>query len=246
MRCARLRGREGGSTLIELLAALTMVSLVLMPLTGSVLGLREHVVDSWRASLETAPTAGDADSEQRRLWRWSDVTVVGATPDRNGVGVVVKGGPRGREREIGWWVDGWPMGRSAVDATGKGFASTGDVALSSDVVLTIRAREEGGGWGVPWRVRLGPATATAPPASPGGAPAPSAGRFEEGGAVALVHLKIPGQGRLDLCGLGTASTPTEAGDVVTLLVPPGVVSLSCDGEPQSLRLEPGSVTHVFF
>ncbi len=174
------------------------------------------------------------------------MTVAAATPIRNGVEVVVKGGRRDRDREIGWWVNGWPAGRAEVDATGKALASTGDLPVSSDVMFTIRAREKGGGWGVPWRVVLGPTMATVPPASPGGRSSASAGGSEGGGAVAVVHMKIPGQGLLDSRGTGPAGTPALPGDALTLFVPPGVASLSCDGESQSLLLESGSVTHVFF
>jgi len=223
-----------------------MVSLLLVPLTSAVLRLREHVIDSWGASLEDASTAGNADSEHRRLWRWSDVTVVAATPIRNGVEVMVRGGRRDRDREIGWWVNGWPAGRSAVDATGRALASTGEVANSSDTVLTIRAREQGGGWGVPWRVVLGSATAEVRPGSLGGASSPSSGGPGEGGAVAVVHMRIPGQGLLDPGDSNLPGLLAPTGDALTLFMPSGVASLSCDGELQSLLVEPGSVTHVFF
>ena len=139
---------NGGIVLLEVMVALALVSLLVMPLATAVDGAvsRADTVRQ-RASEVVERTAGPDAS---KAWDWGPV-VVDVKWHPGPVMDVRIGQAGGGDVLVGLWIDGWSLGERSVDETWSlriGAVELGGLA-GAEVVLRVRATE--GRWGPPWR-----------------------------------------------------------------------------------------------
>ncbi|MHB9148734.1 MAG: PulJ/GspJ family protein [Thermoleophilia bacterium] len=232
-----------GFTIVEVVVAMALLAIVIVPICGSLLALTARAGALARVSgasslLETAEDP----------WRWSDLEV----DDARWQGTTLRGDVRAALApdlvEIGWWVDGWLCGTVAGDQTGS---FTIDPPLggwpASAQWVTVRLRTDSGAWGSPWRTALSSNTAASAASAALSPTQPLVGEVQvEPSAVIVVHN--PGAGNADVrLGYPDAPRLTLAPEGATAVpLAPGILNLYCDGSLQTLQLENGDVVHLFF
>jgi prepilin-type N-terminal cleavage/methylation domain-containing protein len=225
-----------GSTLIEVLVALVVLAIVLVPLAQTLLDLAFKA-----ARYETShASARELQAPGPRIgwtWGWRPGAVSWEPGPRLRVDVL---GPGTNEvREIGVWVDGLMLPPASVrpgERLAIGLPTEWGVRAGAEVV--VRGRATDAGWGAPWRTIV-PGDVVAPATWPDSLiPAPS---------PLLVHLAVAGGARLVLGDTAREVVPTAVGAPI-VLPPPGAgdAAIVLPSGTQSWHSEAGRSLDVYF
>jgi hypothetical protein len=232
----REQGRRG-SILIEVVVAAALVGLIVVPLAGSL----SAAVDRARAERARVDSGPDTSS----AWEWGRrVVAAWWTP---GPALHVRVSADGAAG-VGLWVDGWLVDEVDV-ATGAGAgAGAGEVTVDAGTwsglsgrELVVRARDEAGAWGPPWRLAVA--------AGGGGGPDPGqVGAALGAGTVAAVHRGGVGSTSLD-CSWTAASLVAPAFPSLFVLGDEGVrgwAGVTLDDKGQWWRAEEGRSVDLYY
>lgn len=232
-------GSARGFTLIEVITALALVSVALLPMMSLFLAAYERL-------LAVGEEEGGAEDEtaargSQSSWEWSPSYVEEATWESGGLRLLIRVPVSEPTLEVGWWVDGWFGGAEVVPASQGGRVLLPQLRIIPEAAeVVVRVRVGDGPWGVPWRTRLSGETA------PGDAgPRDTYGEPGEGSGVAAVVVHAPGAGVPSL----TVTPPPEGPGIlwpVVVPVDPGAVEVGCDGRTQRLEVGPDEVVHLYF
>lgn len=236
-----------GFSLIEVVTALAIVSITLLPLFSLFLSANSQVNELGRqlASFphERAGDAGAAGSGRTwSAWSWSVASVEAATWQADGLRLQIRVPPDLQHVEMGWWVDGWFEGVCSVDDTADAevvLTALRGVPADADIVVRLRAPE--GAWGVPWRLGgdgSGPPEYVVPGS---GDPA-----VLDDQTLIVVHGQAAGLSRV-IVTPQAPGTPDGADEWPAVLVAErGRVEVECDGRTQKLRSRSHGPSHLFF
>lgn len=164
-----MRRQVDGFSLIEVMVAVLVLSLVLTGVVGAVLHARLRAV----TVTDRVQAAGDRSTADQSAntpsWMWGgprvaraswvsdealDVRASALVPTIDGSAEPTHGSP---EATLGVWVDGWFAGEVAVDADGATRIGPGSPGCedwpeaSTGAQVSLRVRTEDGAWGTPWR-----------------------------------------------------------------------------------------------
>ena len=239
--CHRDKGAGGGFVLVEVMVAIVLI--------GSVMGGLVHGIQMARdAAQEVRDKAavlsrGGADDPGLTAWQWGAAQVDDALWEPGPELVLMAG--KGAT-SVGVWVEGWFLGEWAVDAGELLRLGPAVWGFWSGAGVVIRAREEGGAWGPPWRSLL--------PEEAGGTLAVGSEtcslegvELGFGGASLAAHRRVA-------CHAEISSSWAEQTVVVEvsgslLLLPPapaGTCVVACGGRWQSWVAEEGGELDVYF
>jgi len=146
----RLLQGEAGFLLIEVLVALVLLAIMIVPLAAGVSSGADRASDV-RAK-EACALLITSDSAALEAWRWGPMTV-SLIWDRGPTALIhleVQGGP-GRPAVVGLWVDGWFQGELVPGENGLLEVAAADWAATAGCEVVIRARGPDGAWGPPCR-----------------------------------------------------------------------------------------------
>jgi hypothetical protein len=228
-----LTGPSAGVTLVEVMVALLLMAILLVPMAGHLLAVLER---GRQAEMQAdALATGAAEGGHEALWGWG-ARSRGAWGPGPVLAASVYGGPRDGGLVLGVWLAGWLVAERetepgvvlAIDAPWR--SHQGD-----EVVL--RAREEAGAWGPPWRSTV-PSVGGAQDPLPGAAPA------EEAGSRAVVHLPAAGA-----AGLSAGSGQLMQMSDHPAVLPQSAGTVSMVGFSDELQLwwsQEGREVHVYF
>jgi prepilin-type N-terminal cleavage/methylation domain-containing protein len=247
--CAENRARRiEGFTLIEVVVAVAVMTIILAPVMAATLALQDHSVDvgrslAHRSSKDAQNGESGEVADSARPWSWSVAWVEDARWVDDALQVRVAALAGSALLEVGWWVDGWFEDslewRSTQEPTALLPVSQEDPATE----IVVRVREEGGAWGVPWRMVCGATLMT-----PVGDENPGGVMDESGRSVTVVVPHAGGAGISDVSV--SSSSPDSVAQTLQL---PGAMALGsgwiqavCGSREQSWWGGPGSIAHAFF
>lgn len=144
---ASLRRCEG-SILIEVVVAIVLLAILIVPLAGGILSAAGRA-DTVR---QQAARVADADPSEEALQAWNWGNEIASASWHPGPTLYMRPGRSGDQVPIvGLWLDGWFLGEESPDVDGvlRLGAATWSVHAGGELVL--RARTPGGVWGPPWR-----------------------------------------------------------------------------------------------
>lgn len=244
----RSRRRQEGLVLVEVMMALILLAICLVPLA--------LLLDRLSAGLQRAEQrwAATGNEEQGRTeeWDWGPRVIEAEwRPDGSLALRTASGGNRG-SLEIGVWVGGWLAGQVTAGADGRATVSTATFvsAQPGDEVL-VRVRSEHAAWGVPWRL-----VKPGQPANPGetgvGAAGPGDAAIGGRGGSALsltIHSLYAGASVVGISA-GASSEELVLTAPLPCLVPTGDALLTMGSEGQHITMREMQVeardVHVYF
>lgn len=241
-------GYAEGFSLIEVVTALAIVSITVVPLLGIFLSAREkadHLGQELAA--EAAPLAGHQDTpiagRPGSPWSWSPASIENAWWQEDCLRIRIRVPAQTQQLAVGWWVDGWFGGKKVVDVGAGALVTMYELRRppsQKDVVLRVREGE--GSWGVPWMVGTG--EPTDPQAQDG---------VEESGAsqvqgVATIVLHGPGAGlsRIKVIPAIPCDSDELSDWPAVATLSGGKVVVESDGRTQALQARPGAYLHLYF
>lgn len=223
---------QAGSTMLEVLAALALLAVAILPLASATLAAldRRERLEEKLTQHQSGLRGRVEQDESGLLWSWGVRPGLLSWTSEPGLSVRLEG--RGSERcdFIGLWVDGWFQGEWA--ATGAETVKVGQPAFwrgRAGREVVVRGRQPGGPWGAPLRAVV-----------PGGDR-----RQETGSSEALVHLPWAGTGKVSVSGSTAPSLPQE-GPLLLTELPAGDISSGYFKQEQHWFGTRGRFVHVFF
>ena len=146
----RLLRDEAGFLLIEVLAALVLLAIMIVPLAAGVSSGADRASDVRAKEACALPIT--SDSAALEAWRWGPMTV-SLIWDRGPTALIHLGGQGGpgRPAVVGLWVDGWFQGQFDSDENGVLEVAAADWAVAAGCEVVIRARGPDCVWGPPYR-----------------------------------------------------------------------------------------------
>lgn len=236
-------GSSPGSVLVEVMVALVVAALLLVPLAeavGSALSRSERVRDQVRAEEEARAAA----STWLGAWTWGPQVVDGCW----GAGPVldVRVAIGDGEAIVGLWVDGWFCGERVPD---------GDLCLSvgasewrdrAGAELVVRVREAEDVWGPPWRSLVPDITGRVP--GPDSAVATEASLCGAGSvAESLAHVPSAANPAVQISWSdGDIQADANGWPLRLPECTAGLCTISLEGRSQSWRKEAGRVLDIYF
>ena len=229
MTASPRRSSVNGSTLVELMIALAMLAVVLVPLgaTAHALLARSGRIDWTAASTERSIEA----------WTW------GARPGRVAwtvgprLDIRVLGPGTSDAESVGVWVGGRLWAEFSLDGPDVQVGDPGAWLPLAGAEVIVRARREGGPWGAPWRGIVPAGVPDAPPASPlSVVPAGAVMHLAEAGAASAKIQVGP-----SVATAGCPATPTSV-PVLT----GGIVDVTMNGCVQSWRIAEGETRDLYY
>ncbi len=243
----RGRGVPEGFSLIEVITALAIVSITLLPLFSFFLSANNRVNELGRQLAahphERVGVTGTTDSGRTySAWSWSVASIEAATWQVDGLRLQIRVPPDLQHVEMGWWVDGWFAGVCSVDDTADAqVVLTALRGIPSDADIVVRLRAPEGAWGVPWRFRGDRLDPSEYAVSGDGDPA-----VQSDQTVVVVHGQAAGLSRV-IVTPQAPGTPDGADEWPAVLVADsGRIEVECDGRTQVLRTSPHGPSHLFF
>jgi hypothetical protein len=229
--------RCGGSILLELMVAIVLLGILVVPLTGGILSAVGRAGAVRQQSAQVADTVPDETAW--RAWTWGGKVAsswwrAGPTlyvqPERSGDAVST----------VGLWVDGWFLGEESLDGEGALQLDGPTWSTYARGELVLRVRTPGGVWGPPWRFLV--------PGADGAVSLPvSTGMATGVGRQVVAHAPAAGNPAFQLSWDQVCPNPGPLGLPLVLqtgLSGPGAVSL--DGSVQSWSMEPERRLDVYF
>jgi hypothetical protein len=137
-----------GSILLEVMVAIALLAILIVPLAGGILSAVGRA-DTVRRQ---AARVVDAFPGEAALPAWSWGGKVASASWRPGPTLYIRTEPSGdKVSTVGLWVDGWFLGEENPDGEGvlRLEAPTWSTHAGSELVM--RMRTPGGAWGPPWR-----------------------------------------------------------------------------------------------
>ena len=235
-RDAFLRRGEG-SILIEVVVAVVLLAILVVPLAGGMLSAASRA-DAVR---QHADRVADDRPRERTLAAWTWGSEVRGAWWRPGPTLYVDTRLSGDQiPTVGLWVDGWFLGEVEPDA--EGLVRVGPAIWSTPAggELVIRARTSGGVWGPPRRFLV-------PGAEGRATPPVSAGMVAGAEAEVVAHAPAAGNPSFQFSPDRVRPEPSPVGVPLvlrtTLSGPSGV---SLDASAQSWWMEAGRGLDVYF
>jgi hypothetical protein len=235
------RGCTEGSILIEVLVAIVLLTIILVPLATRMQAAREQAA-AFRA--EHGSLAASTGIERARAaWSWGPHVETAVWSPGLQLSLTVEADLLA-ETSVGLWADGWFIGEFTPDSDGSVVTKVGLLEAGTGQELIARVRVGSGNWGPPWRSFVPDALGMS------GGPFATA-RFgsgsddTEGGVV--LHPACPGNPLLevsdssksawcDVSGLQLFLAPCEA----------GVFGLRLNGVEQSFEGEEERALDIYF
>jgi hypothetical protein len=235
------RGWADGSILIEVLAAIVLLSIILAPLATSMQAAGEQAA-AFRAE-HGSLTASPGGEQARAAWSWGPHVDTAAWSAGQKLALTVQGDPL-EEASVGLWCDGWFIGEFTPESDGSVIAKVGLLGAGTGRELIARVRVSSGTWGPPWRSLVPDALGMS------GGPLTNA-RFENGtddteGCVVL-HPACPGNPLLEASDSSRSAWYDESG--LQLFLAPrdsGVFSVRLNGVEQTFKEEGERAFDVYF
>lgn len=237
---------QDGFSLIEVVAALGILSVTLIAMVGQFLGARA-AADGLGRELAVRPGRMDAvgaTPEQRgggSPWGWSAASIDSAVWRPEGLRVVLRLPEDPGALEVGWWVDGWWGGTRRVGAEEEGALVVTELrGTPAGREVVLRVRREGEPWGVPWRsigCTDGVGAERALAAGEGVVGADPSLVVVHGSAAGIPALSVDGAG-LSEGGVGEWPALVRVGQ--------GVAEVECDGRVQGFRVEAHGSLHLYY
>lgn len=242
-RITRRRGGERGFVLVEVLAAVVLSAVLIVPLTTTLLSVADNAagVRDQAARLPMV-TAGSAT---RTAWDWGPM--VGSL--RWGSGPAVKIELEGlveTEGFVGMWADGWFLGEWSPDGDQAVEVPASTWSGLEGRELTIRVRRLDGCWGPPWRSSIPPEDRE-PAASIAMGLRPTEGDGPSTGQENVVHVHGLTNPDIEILQPGGVLHVEPLGLVFyTLPSPSGLSDIRLDDLVQSWRAEDGRALDLYF
>lgn len=146
----RRAAQSGGSVLFEVLVAMFLLGLLIVPLAGSLDRVQRGLQ---RVEDEVPALSADGGSEG---WRWGGPMLRARLTSATTIEVQPQAGAPAQDIRIGLWLDGWFSGEWLPQVDGPVIPLP--ASFGSEVLL--RARGSDGPWGSPWRLVVGPGVAS--------------------------------------------------------------------------------------
>jgi hypothetical protein len=163
-------GDDEGSMLIEVLVALVLVTLLLVPLANGVASAVGRAEDVQVRAQKMS--GGSLDTEAMEAWDWGP-EVVSAEWRPGPVLDLTFEACGDSDRVVGVWIDGWFLGEHSLDSDGGVHLTAPELGDCGGGELVVRVRESASPWGVPWRLIVPGGTGTGPSSEPASGAAPS-------------------------------------------------------------------------
>jgi hypothetical protein len=235
------RGCTEGSILIEVLVAIVLLTIILVPLATRMQAAGEQAA-AFRA--EHGSLATSTGSEQARAaWSWGPHVDTALWGSGQELTLAVEAGLLA-ETSVGLWCDGWFIGEFTPEVDGSVVAKVGLLGAGTGQELVARVRVGSGMWGPPWRSLVPDALGMS------GGPLANA-RFESGsddteGCVVL-HPGCPGNPLLQVSDASRSFWRDDSG-LQLFLAPPeaGVLGLRLNGVEQSFEWEEERALDIYF
>ena len=226
-----------GSIMIEVLVAMVLLAILILPLAGGMLSAAGRVNTVKRFD----PAAAEALTEEgvREAWSWGPRVAAAwwlpgpmlhIRPDRSG----------DPPPTVGLWVDGWPLTAERPDPDGVTRLGSAIWSTYAGRELVVRVRISDGIWGPPWRSLVPGVT---------GAVLLPASAEPVAGVDGLVVAHTPGAGNPAFEGSWTNSLPEPGPLGIPFLFPTGFTGpggLRLDSAQQSWSVEPLRELDLYF
>lgn len=244
---------RGGFSLIEVVAALAILSVTLVTTVGLFLGASGRANDLAKelagdrgldaSRVAAAPEGRDGVSPVVSAWEWCAASPEDAVWRDDGLHVTVRIPDDPVALELGWWVDGWFGGVRCVVEDGNGEVTVQEVRdAPAGAEVVVRVRAGGGAWGTPWRaVKREDAGLTAGP----GVEVEGGGRAAADPVLIVVHSAAAGTSVVSLSPPG--SLPPDTGEWPAVVgAEHGEVEVECDGRIQALQAGTCGSLHLYY
>jgi hypothetical protein len=142
------RGCAAGSILIEILVAIVLLCIAIVPLASAMDEAREQVERARFQNQSAMSTSTIAWT--REAWVWGPRLTSAEWRPGPGLHLDVGQG-KGSEVMVGLWIDGWFAGEWQPDASGRIVVQGPTVAGHVGAEMVVRVRSPGKHWGPPWR-----------------------------------------------------------------------------------------------
>jgi hypothetical protein len=227
--------RSGGLVLIEVMIAMVLLGLLLVPLVS---GVQSIAGSADRIRNRGIGSSGSTyNSSAFEAWEWGEE--VSDAWWRPGPILHVQARSGGDEdRVVGLWHDGWFLGEWESDEGGvlQVDARVWAGLTSSD--LTVRVRQAAGAWGPPWRLVI-PSTSSESVSSESAS--------DGGVGETVVHVPAWGNPGLRLSWADVAPDVTAPGLLLICPSPaPGTHDIQLDGRQQSWKTEASRDLDIYF
>jgi hypothetical protein len=226
---------NGGVVLIEVMMAVVLMALLIVPLWAGVLS----AVGAAEAVRDGTGGPGDAagDPEAHDAWEWGPaVTNAWWEP---GPLLYAQTELEGEVRcVVGLWTDGWFVGEW--DTSGNGHIELAASVWSglTGHEVTVRARREAGVWGTPWRVVV--------PMADGHAAVPESATDQDAACV-VVHVPAHGNPKIGVSWADVSPNTDTIGLPITIPTPGlGIPEVGLDDRRQSWKTEATRDLDVYF
>lgn len=244
---------RGGYSLIEVVAALAILSVTLVTTVGLFLGASGRANDLAKelagdpgldaSRVAAAPEGRDGVSPVVSAWDWCAASLGDAVWRDDGLHVTVRIPDDPVVLELGWWVDGWFAGARSVAEDGNGEVTVQEVRdAPAGAEVVVRVRAAGGAWGTPWRaVKREDAGLTAGP----GVGVEGGERAAADPVLIVVHGAAAGTSAVRITPPGGAFFDTSEWPAV-VGVEVEEVEVECDGRIQALRAGTCGSRHLYY
>jgi len=238
-------GSNGGFILVEVLVALVLLAVLIVPLATGM----TSALDGARKVRDQAAALADGTARSATLPAWDWGPMVAALHWTAGPAArieVERGGDP--EAVVGLWVDGWFLGEWRPDEYGVLEIPEEEWSTRVGAELMVRVRQSEGAWGPPWRSVV-PAEEYEPAVPPVGDGA-SEGDGATTGRETVVH--VPGLANPAVHVLQTdVELEVDPLGLLFDLVPPGVgvyevLLADVAGASQSWSMEEGRALDLYF
>jgi hypothetical protein len=235
------RGCTEGSILIEVLVAIVLLTIILVPLATSMQAAGEQGA-AFRAEHGSLATS-TASEQARAAWSWGPHVETAVWSPGQELALTVEADLLA-ETSVGLWADGWFIGEFTPEVDGSVVAKVGLLGAGTGQELVARVRVGSGIWGPPWRSLVPDALGMS-----GGSLANA--RFESGsddteGCIVL-HPGCPGNPLLEVSDACRPSWRDESG--LQLFLAPcdaGDFCLRLNGVEQSFEGEGERALDIYF
>jgi hypothetical protein len=141
--------RCGGSILIEVVVAIVILAILIVPLAGGMLSAADRATTVRQQTARVADTPAGGAALQ--AWGWG--SKVARAWWRPGPTLFVRPGLSSDQvPTVGLWLDGWFLGEEDPDVDGVLSLDAATWSTYAGSELVLRARTPGGAWGPPWRL----------------------------------------------------------------------------------------------
>ncbi len=228
--------RERGWVLIEVLAAVTVLAILVGVMAAGVIG----IIDRGGRTERQADGLGLHDAGAAQAWTWGDRALRAAWSPGPLLRMRIATAGAVSDAVIGFWADGWLVAEVGAGEDGEAAIGGATWMGKKGRELVIRVRQDDGPWGPPWRTLVPDVTGIVD-STPDGVP--------EGltNAEAVVHPRFAGNPRFEMDRSGAEIVAGPSGlPFLTDLSPVGPTEVKLDDAGQWWLSEPGRGLDVYF